>query len=239
MRKIGILILFITITGCTSYKLNLAFSLIGIYNDEVKVSKLTNNEKEVLFIPMHHIGTKSFYADVNKKVDSLENLGYYFYTERLITTKDDTISFLKLRKITGVPFSQKKIGYLRIFDSVYEGKIKYKKELIDQPLYKDMGIDSLKSKNVDVTTSALIHYYETKYGEIKLEKCEYETTMDKKSKCYGKPVNKKKASDAIVTFRNAHIIDELKNDTHQKIAIIYGANHFIGIKEELLKLGYK
>jgi hypothetical protein len=238
-KTVSLILLLVLTTNCSSYKVNVAFGLMGIYNDEVKISKLTNDTKEILFIPMHHIGTKLFYVDVNKKVDSLENLGFYFYTEKVTGSKEDTIALLKVRKLTGIPFSKKKSGYLAMYDSMYDGKIKYKKELIDQPAYKDMGVDSLISKNVDVTIKDMVRYYETKYGEIKLEKCDYETVIDKKSLCKAKPIDRKQSNDAILNFRNKHILEELQKDPHQKIAIIYGAKHFTGIKEELLKLGYK
>lgn len=240
MKKIVSLILLLVLTtNCMSYKVNLAFNLIGIYDDEVKTTKLINDNKEVIFIPMHHIGTKSFYSDVAKKVDSLENLGFYFYTEWVKRSKNDTITFLKMRKLTGVPFSINKSGYMVLFDSMFAGKIKYKKELIDQPKYEAMGVDSLVGRNVDVALHEMIQYYETKYGELKLEKCDYETAINKKSNCKGKSIKLEHRNDAILNFRNNHIIKELQKDTHQKIAIIYGARHFIGIKEELLKLGYK
>lgn len=240
MRKAVTLVLLLILTiNCTSYKVNLAFKLLGIYDDHVKVSMLKNDSKEILFIPMHHIGTKLFYSDVNKKVDSLEKLGFYFYTEQIKEFTRDTIAILKLRKLTGVPFSKKHMGYMSLFESLYDGRIKYKKELVDQPSYQMMGVDSLKSRNVDVSLSEMIQYYETKYGELKLEKCDYETAIYKKSTCKGKSIKVENRNDAILNFRNNHVIEELQKDSHQKIAIIYGGRHFIGIKEELLKLGYK
>ena len=163
-KAVSLILLMVLTTNCISYKVNLAFSLMGIYDDKVEISKLTNNNKELLFIPMHHIGTKSFYTDVTKKVDSLENLGFYFYKEKVTRSQNDSIVLLKLRKITGIPFSKKNTSYTGIFDSIYEGKIKYKKELIDQPTYIGLGVDTLKSRNVDVTMRDLIQYYESKYG---------------------------------------------------------------------------
>ena len=240
MKKIIIIILFLFIAiSCNSYKVNLAFNLMGIYNDTAKLDKLKNNNKEVVFIPIHHIGTKPFYAEVKKKIDSLENLGFHFYTEKIKGDVKDTIALLKLRKFSGIPFSKKNSGYIKMIDSMYNGKVKYKKEVIDQPSYSALGIDSLKSKNVDVTINEMITYYESKYGEIKLEKCDYENPNNKKSSCKVKPVDKKKGDDAIINFRNKHVIEELLKDKNDKIVIVYGAKHFIGIKEELLKIGYK
>ena len=240
MKKIIFIILFIFIAiSCNSYKVNLAFNLMGIYADSAKLDKLKNNQKEIVFIAIHHIGTKPFYSDIKKKIDSLENLGFHFYTEKIKGDAKDTTALLKLRKFSGIPFSKKNSGYLKMIDSMYNGKVKYKKELIDQPSYTSLGVDSLKSKNVDVTINEMINYYESKYGEIKLEKCDYETQENKKSSCKGKSLDKKKGDDAIINFRNKHVIEELLKDKNDKIVIVYGARHIIGIKEELLKLGYK
>lgn len=238
MKKVLCLILFVTITSCANYVVDSAFKQMGIYEDYAKVDKLVNDKKEVVFIPMHHFGTKSFYNDVNKKVDSLENLGFQFYTEGTNTYMNDTITLLKLRKLTEVPFSKNQINHLEAFNVYYNGKIKYKKELVVQPSYKILGIDSLKGRNVDVTSKDMIHYYESKYGELILEDCDYKTPLNEKPTCKS-AVSKKQVDDAILHFRNAYVIEEVQKDTHQKIAIIYGAKHFIGIREELLKLGYK
>ena len=240
MKKLLFFILILIITsGCGSFKINLAFDLMGIYDDSTKLHFMKSDKREVVFIPMHHIGTKLFYADVKSKVDSLENLGFYFYTEMVKGDKKDTLTKLKYRKITGLPFSKNNKGYMEIFDSIYDGKIKYKKELISQPTYYNLGVDSLKSKTADVTMKVLIDYYESKYGIIQLEQCDYETSIYQKSSCKKKSINKKAFHEVVLLFRNKNILNELSNDTHSKIAIIYGAKHFIGIKEELLKLGYK
>lgn len=240
MKKLLFFIILILIAnGCSSYLVNTSFTLLGIFDDDAKIDKLANNNKVVIFIPMHHVGTKLFYSDVKKKIDSLENLGFHFYTEKTKGNANDTIAILKIRKLMELPFSKKNPGYKEMLDSIYKGKVKFKKELIDQPSYKDLGVDSLKGRNVDVTINEIIQYYESKYGEIKLEKCDYESLINNKSICKGKSIRKKSVDDVILNFRNKHVIDELLKDKQTKIAIIYGANHFIGIKEELLKLGYK
>ena len=72
MKKFKILI-YLTVFilfGCTTFKVNLAFKLLGLYDDNIKLSKVTNDEKEVIFFPMHHLGTKLFYDDVNSGIIS-------------------------------------------------------------------------------------------------------------------------------------------------------------------------
>jgi hypothetical protein len=241
MKKIKILIYLALfgLSSCTSFKVNLAFKLLGVYDENVKLSKVTNEEKEVIFIPMHHIGTALFYDDVKLKIDSLKKIGYFFYTEEVKGSKKDSITVRKSIKLTGIPFSRNNAGYKHFFDSIYNGKVKFKKKIFDQPSPAKFGLDESSSKTVDVTLKEMIAYYESKYGEIKLEPCDFEKSYYEKSNCKYKPVGKKVKDDVYLNFRNKNIIKTLLNDNHKKVAIIYGAEHFKGIREELLKQGFK
>lgn len=40
---------------------------VGIYDEEIHLTKKVFNQKELVFMGMHHIGTPSFYDDVSKK----------------------------------------------------------------------------------------------------------------------------------------------------------------------------
>ncbi|HNP32652.1 MAG TPA: hypothetical protein PKN96_05120 [Flavobacterium sp.] len=241
MRKINFLIygVFFVLISCTSFKVNLAFKLLGIYDDKVIITKITKEEREVVFIPMHHLGTASFYDDVKNKIDSLKKTGYYFYTEEVKGNKKDSITIRKSIKLTGIPFSKTYVGYKHFFDSIYNGKVKFKKEIFDQPSPTDFGLDASDSKTVDVTLKEMIDYYESKYGEIKLEPCDFEKSIYEKPNCTSKPVTKNVKQEVYLDFRNRYIIKTLLNDSHKKVAIIYGSEHFIGIREELLKQGFK
>ena len=222
MKKFKILI-YLTVFilfGCTTFKVNLAFKLLGLYDDDIKLSKVTNEEKEVIFFPMHHLGTKLFYDDVKGN-------------------KKDSITVRKSIKLTGIPYAKNNAGYKHFFDSIYNGKVKFKKEIFDQPTPAKFGLDESNSKNVDVTLKEMINYYESKYGEIKLEPCDFEKSFYEKPNCKSKPVEKKVKDDVYLNFRNKNIINTLLNDNHKKVAIIYGAEHFRGIREELLKRGFK
>ena len=77
MKKMKILIYLtlFSLLSCTSFKVNLAFKLMGVYDDNIQLSKVTNEEKEVIFFPMHHLGTAPFYNDVKTKIDSLKKIG--------------------------------------------------------------------------------------------------------------------------------------------------------------------
>ena len=169
MKKILVLIYLIlfSLSSCTSFKVNLAFKLVGVYDDNIKLSKVTNEDKEVIFIPMHHLGTKLFYDDVKTKIDSLKKIGYFFYTEEVKGNKKDSVTVRKSIKLMGIPFSRNNAGYKHFFDSIYKGKVKFKKEFLDQPSPSKFGLDESNSKTADVTLKEMIDYYENKYVEIK------------------------------------------------------------------------
>lgn len=239
MRKKGVLILAsILFVGCFNYQANLALQSVGVFEDSVVLDNLGNNEKEIVFIPMHHLGTVKFYNDVKKKVDSLKNLDFYFFTELVKADKTDTITIRKSIKLKGVPFSRDNMGYKHFFDSIFKGKVKLKKELINQPKYHEFGLDDANSRIVDVSGKAMIDYYEKKYGELKLQPCDFEKSFYEKPDCKDKPISNKIKHDVFVNFRNKHVIDALLNEKRKKIAVIYGADHFKGIKEALIKQGY-
>ena len=188
---------------------------------------------------MHHLGTAPFYDDVKTKIDSLKKMGYFFYTEEVKGNKKDSITVRKSIKLTGIPFSRNNAGYKHFFDSIYNGKVKFKKEIFDQPSPNKFGLDESNSKTVDVTLKEMIDYYESKYGEIKLEPCDFEKSFYEKPNCKNKQIEKKVRDDVYINFRNKNIIKTFLNDNHKKVGIIYGAEHIKGIREELLKQGFK
>jgi hypothetical protein len=240
MKKIfPFITLFLLLNSCTSFKINLALKIVGVYDDTVKLSKLTTKEKEVVFIPMHHLGTVLFYNDVKAKIDSLKKSGFYFYTEEVKGNKKDSITIRKIIKLTGIPFSRDNSGYKHFFDSLYNGKVKLKKELINQPNSWALGLDSLNSKKVDITFKEMIDYYEKKYGELKLRPCDFEKSFYEKPSCKDKPIDKKIRDEVIVGYRNTNVINAILSEKCSKIAIIYGSEHIIGIREELVKKGFK
>lgn len=230
---------FFGFVSCTSFKVNLALKLIGVYDDSVKLTKLAKDEREVVFIPMHHLGTPLFYNDVKNKIDSLKQQGYFFYTEEVKGDKKDSINIRKAIKLTGVPYSRNNAGYKAYFDSIYKGRVKFKKELMNQPSSVQFGLDEKNSMNVDVSLKEMIGYYESKYGEIKLEPCDFEKSFYEKPNCRKKPISKEIEQEVYVNFRNKVIIENYLNDPHQKVVLIYGGNHLKGIKGELIKHGFK
>lgn len=194
---------------------------------------------------MHHIGKQEFYADVKVKVDSLIKEDYLFYTEGVTSqftgkeklTIQDSIILIDLayrfRKISGTPLVSKKFNsdYLTYFR---EKVIKLEEKIIMQPSYNELGLSNKNAINTDLKVEEILNLYEVRNGKIVLDDCDYSTSFYEESKCKEK-VNKKKYDSFIIDERNNSVINHILNDKRKKIAIIYGKNHFVGIKDSLQK----
>ncbi|WP_213524266.1 hypothetical protein [Nonlabens sp.] len=240
MKKL-ILILFVHIilTGCKSYLYNKAYKSIGAFDEEVQLINLERADKKVAFLPMVHVSTKLYYQDVKNKIDSLEKDGYYFYYELVNNNNKDDSLQRKMRKMLNLPFGSKR-DYLNVIDSLMKVKnIQLAKKLVNQPKYKELGLNEINSKNVDSSFEDMVAHYEGLYGCIVLTPCDFENNYDEKSKCENKDFDKKKSESIVLDFRNGVVVNEILNDSkHNKIAIIYGRAHIKGIKEALLENGY-
>ena len=231
------LVLSTVLTGCKNYFFNRGLEKKGTFNTSIQLTKLESNSKEVIFFPMSHVATEEFYNDTKMKIDSLKKLDYYFFEETINVLIDDTTTLRKFRKIRGIPIPNKGLGYMYLIDSVY--KFKLKKKIIDQPSYAKLGVDSLSGKRVDLDVIDIINAYESNYGEIKLQACDFETSCFEKSTCNDKKIDEEIIKSLILTLRNKKIVNEVLSDKRKKIAIIYGAEHFVEIKEALLSNGFR
>lgn len=230
------LIPLIFLMGCKRVLFNISLEKVGVYEDKIKLQQVQRSGQKIVFFPMIHIGTELKYKDIALKIDSLEKIGFTFYLESIeADIKNDSI-LRKYKKITGLALN--KGGYTDNIDSLFKGKFKPKKEIISQPSYPELGVDSLKGRVVDRTLSDLISYYENNYGKIILEECDFKTSLFEKTICNDKKIVDSVKYDYKTHYRNVRVIQEILQDTASNIAIIYGKNHIKGIKEELLENGF-
>ena len=249
MKIKALLILFVFFTSCKSYIANEYFKSVGVYDNKIKLEKMTYNNSEIIFFGMHHIGKEEFYDDVKKKTDSLLKEDYIFYIEGISSqfadktnlTKEDSITLIdlsyKFRKILGKPLVAKNMesDYIKLFK---EKGIRIKENLIKQPSYSQFGLSKKNAIITDLTVEKILENYENKYGKVILESCDYETKFHEESTCKIEP-DKKIYDEMIMRDRNNSVITHILKEKKSKIAIIYGKAHFIGIKDSLQKLGYK
>lgn len=232
-------LLTLFLVSCSSSNLSYMLKRHGIYEDKAIVYTYTNIKKTVAYIPMRHVGTKGFYQNVTSKVDSLQAKGFIVFMEgtpvdsiNLTKAQQDTVK-LKMRWITGIALNKK--GYLNTINGTLMGKrFKNKKGIINQPRYRNLGIDTLKDKLADVETNLLVDEYERVYGKITLSDCDYKTSQEKQYKCH--TIDHHRMDYIILYYRNKKLAEAIMKEQHNKIAILYGARHETGMFEELKAL---
>ena len=237
---IFILILF-ALCGCKSAMLNWALEKKGIYDDYAIVEQYSSKNKTIVLLPLHHLGTQSYYTDLSNKTDSLLRLDFSFYKEMVLAkNKKDTALYIKSSKM--IEIANNKLGYDGVLndDFVEKFNIKLKKELINQPSYESMGLDSTNSIFTDPSLEDIIGYYEANAEIIPITDCDLEYgPYEFFDNCEKYEPNKKVKEAAMRSFREHQIMSRLLNDSHSKIAILYGANHTKAIGDSLVKLGFK
>lgn len=245
MRKLLILLMFLIFSSCATIFNKKIIKKLGVESEKTELKFIDNKEKEIIFIPIHHVGRKEYYNDIANKVDSLQKLNYVVFYEGVTDYKEkDSLirkkSLLKLRRIMGF-FPQGQKGYLDTTTNIIAGKIKYKGKykLINQPNYNLLNVDSLSSKRTDISLTELITDFEKNYGEIKIDSCDYKTDFrDKNYKC-GKAkrnLRKKFENGYVKEFRNKYLAEKLFKSEERKIVVIYGDAHYTGLWYQLYLL---
>lgn len=215
---------------------------IGISDKKVSTRFITSDEKQIVFIPMHHIGKKEFYRNVRHMADSFLAMDYqiFFETVRKEGLRDsshkDTI-YRKVRKLLGVDFVTiaNNGGYIdTVNNKIFGKKLKYisKHDLINQPRGLLLNLDSQRVNNVDADIVELISASEEKYSPIILEKYDFETPFGQK---YKPDIKKEMKNYFLLEYRNKIVSDAVLNSPYKKILIVYGAKHFEGILQNLQK----
>jgi hypothetical protein len=235
MRKRYLFLIFpLIFLGCKSYWINNSFKYNGFYDDKVKLETINFFDKTIILIPMHHLGTEDFYSDVKYKIDSLKDDGYYFFYEKLNIDRKSDVDVRKIRKIMRSPLTQPNFGYKKLIDSLFPN-INYVKKMIDQPSYEEWELLPENSMRADTNLQDIISYYENKYGEIRLTDCDFKTSVfEKYTTCKEEnKVPKKQSDDVLINFRNKIVVQNIKESSYKKIAVIYGKGHMEGILKGL------
>lgn len=219
-------LLLVICSVCFSSCIGIIASTTGLNDESPTITKIPIEGKEVYFIGMAHLAKKEFYESTTKTVASYKNKGFVFYVENVATEIDDTIALKKFRKLTSIDL---KIKYSNV-DNPYLVKLKDEYNLVDQPKYEKLGIDNYQK--IDYNYVELIDFYEKKYGEIKLDSCDLNTSIKDKYGCKAYRLSDRKSftKEIILAERNKLVVDKLKNSTDTKIIVIFGKKHLKGIK---------
>lgn len=239
MKNFHILSIFLLLVSCKTALINTALEGIGIYDKNAKVISLSNDSKSIICFPIHHIGTKEYYMDIEKKVDSLISNGYYVYYEGLIQdTLNNHENSRKFRKEFG--FIAK--NYVGLIKTKAGNNFEYKEEIIDQPKFNFYSLIK-SSRNVDVSLKEIIKQYEISNGKIVLDSCDLFTPIDKEITCRKVKIlsdDSPEWKNLVLDFRNKNLFEEIKNDSiHDKLILLYGKKHIDAVEVYLMENGYK
>lgn len=205
-------------------------------SNEVKETKISNGIQEVVFIPMHHVGTPEFYHDVEKRVDSLQSMNFLLLLEGVGTDIQDSVQLdsviRKFRKIVGInPMAPG--GYLGLGGQGLFGK---NSNFINQPSYEDLRVDMSKAKVIDVPLETLVAEYERDFGQVALGPCDFRTHLDSLYPCRSESLKKKVkfVNTYLMGMRNHKVAQTILEAQSKRIAVIYGEAHIKGIIKELV-----
>lgn len=203
------------------------------FTDTPEVQALRYYHKQVLFLPIHHIGRKEYYNQVAHLTDSLEDAGYTVFYEQLSTNLPDLESFervaRKYRKLTGSFSTSVQAGDTSAFR---------KNGLVNQPNAESLGVNLDKALLADVTLEQLIASFEERYGQITLDSCDLQTELDAQYQCdlLNSKLQRRFQKEFVLGMRNAHLANLIHYSPARKIFVIYGASHYKGLRVELKKL---
>ena len=198
------------------------------------IKTLKNKNKTIVYIPTIHVSKPEFYKKIKKEVDSLRQNNFtIFYEEIGIDNKyykknidnslkeEFDILLRKYRKLMGNFFA----GDLTDKSNHSLPKLLKKNKYVSQTK-ELLGIDTLNDINADITLNKLISVHEKKYGEIILNKCDYETKFYEKYKC--KNLSKYKYY-AIRYIRDSIAAQIVLDKNNPNSVLIYGRGHWYGI----------
>ena len=239
MKKLLFLFTIFTLFSCSSISPNSTLKRIGVFDTKSELEVIKSKKQKILFLKMHHVGKKEFYADVAHKIDSLQKLDYTVFYETAIDEETDSLTAIKngmkLRKLMGF-FPD---IYLDTTTNIIAGKIKYRgnHKLLNQPNYNQLNVDGFTSIKADVNLSELITEFEKKYSEIKLEDCDFRFNLeDRNYKCKSanKRLREKFEKEYIQDYRNKHLANKIIDSNKKKVLVVYGDTHYIGLYREFL-----
>jgi hypothetical protein len=197
-------------------------ALIEINKKKAVVKSYSMGEKEIKFIPMHHLGKDVFYADVREKVLKLKSEGYIVFYEFVAasTQKDSVANDLYRRKMRRVK------GFEGTYKEAF-GKIGLFKKHIQQPSYDILGTDD-KDIRADVNVEQFITEWEKINGTIVLDSIDLKTPFNGSYKMR-KNYTHEQINKIILDYRNSYLVNMIKEAPYKKILIIYGKGHKKGV----------
>lgn len=225
MKKfISIILLAFSISSCQC----LLLKTFAITKSALKHKRvLVKGDREVIYIPMAHLGKQAYYDEVKAFVTEKRNQGYKIYYETVLT---DTVALrkgqldtlrLKRRKLLGFHLSNYSDKNNKSMPKCYK---KYVGQTLD-----NTGVSQRTDTNADLRFEEIIARYEAKYGEIPLDECDYNTPLNAPYQC--DPIPNVRRSNSRYRFshefRDEHLEKLLIHSEDKKILLLYGESHWL------------
>ncbi|CEN35077.1 hypothetical protein [Capnocytophaga cynodegmi] len=188
---------------------------------------MVKGDREIIYIPMAHLGKQAYYDEVKAFVTEKRKQGYKIYYEAVLT---DTVALrkgqldtlrLKRRKLLGFHLSNYSDENNKSMPKCYK---KYVGQTLD-----NTGVSQRTDTNADLRFEEIIARYEATYGEIPLDECDYSTPLNAPYQC--NPILGKRRSNSrygfTQEFRNKHLKQLLVNSEDKKILLLYGESHWL------------
>lgn len=192
---------------------------------EAEYADYKSESKQMRFVPMSHISTKAFYADVERLVKQAKADGYVLFYEEVDFDKATETEQRKLRRMVG--FIPSPEGYRKMLGSLDDEK--YTIQENEQFLHQVNDLDF----NVDVSPQDILNEYEKRYGELVLTEEDMNTPIEESMK----PSEPNKQMMAVVLdYRNDYLAKAIQESEYSKIIVLYGGRHEKGLVKDLKEL---
>lgn len=217
---ISALFLILVLTNC-----KVAKSLRQLNQTDVSYSEYTSEGKDYVFIDMVHVRKPEFYENVMSSISEAKANDYVLFYEYIDFDLASEEEKLKIREMVG--FIPSPEGYANMLGALISQGYKA------QDNNEFLGIVNDKDYNVDVTPSELIEAYESRYGAIEITETNRATPI---SQAIKPSVPNEQMKTVILDFRNEYLAKAIHESDHDKILVLYGAEHREGLFLELQKL---
>lgn len=193
---------------------------------------MQKENKEIIYIPMVHLGSEAFYTEVKDFITRKRNEGYTIYHEGVtlpegISEEEIEVLDRKQRKIVGFHLTEYNDGNNKTLP-------KWVKKYTAQT-NENTGVLPT-DKVADLDQKSLIKQFEEKYGTIILTDCDLNTPLTSEYKCSKEHPQSRYYTH---TLRDYHLLKTLINAPENKIILLYGSLHQRYLGENLENNGYK
>lgn len=224
--KFCVIILSLFIISCNSILVSLITKKDIISNILIYENKTGNR---IVFLPVVHIGKDEYFKSIKFHVDSLRKKKYLILHEGVITKNSNDTIRKKFRKVAGFNLSNYKDVENKSIPKALKNK-KYTHQTFENNGIIDGDI------NVDYSLDSLIYFYEKNYKEIRLNDCDYETSLSSKYSCKDKVVHSKYY--LLNTIRNDKVKKIVNKYKLQNVVLIYGKGHRYMFHADFTDNGY-